>query len=56
MYINDLDSNKVCQVLKFAADTKLYSKVNRSNNDSDLQKHSEKLEKMVPEMPDVIQL
>ena len=40
--INHLDSNIVCQILQFADDTKLYSKVNRPNND--LQKGVEKLE------------
>ena len=39
VYINDLDSNMVNWVLKFADDTKLYSKVNRSNSNSDLQKY-----------------
>ena len=40
--INDLDSDTVCEVLKFTEDTKLYFKVNRSNNDDNLRKDLEK--------------
>ena len=35
----------IWQVLKFEDDTRLYSKVNRSDNENDLQKDLEKLEK-----------
>ena len=44
LYINDLDSNGARQILKFAHDITLYSKVNRCNNDNNLQKSLEKLE------------
>ena len=45
LYINDLGSNIVCKVLKFAYDTKLYHEINRFSNVNNLQKEFEKLEK-----------
>ena len=44
VYINGLDTNIVRQVLHFTDDITLYSKVNRSNNDNNLQTALEKLE------------
>ena len=35
LYVNDLVSNRVSHVLKFADNTKLYSNDNRSNNYND---------------------
>ena len=44
LYVNGVHSNIVSQILKFANDTKLCSKVNRSDSDNNLQKDVEKLE------------